>query len=64
MIERILRHCGLWPGTRLLCNIRWLEDIEEGIVYEVQDMCGSLAEALKARETARTGPKPAQAAAG
>jgi hypothetical protein len=43
-----------------LCNIQWIDDPN----FDPKDLCGSLEEALKAHDAARTGPKPAHAAAG
>ncbi len=42
------------PGSCCLCKIRWLEDVEEGISYEVQDMYNSLESALKAHRVAKS----------
>ncbi len=35
------------PDNRLLCNIEWLDDIQEGIYYEAQDMYDSLTNAIR-----------------
>jgi hypothetical protein len=41
------------PGERCLGKIRWLEDVEEGIHFEVRDMYDSLAAALEAHQAAK-----------
>ena len=41
------------PGNRWVCNIRWLDDDDDAVVYEEQDMYDSLAEALAAHEAAK-----------
>ena len=41
------------PDNRVLANIQWLEDEEDGIYYEAQDMYDSLEVALKDYEAAK-----------
>jgi hypothetical protein len=48
------------PGGLWLANLVWPDGIG---CYEEQDMYDSLAEALKAHDAAKTGPKPSHAAA-